>query len=232
MTRRLLLAVVAVSLVASGCSFLGTLGAEEAISCSYSAGSPFSKTYMDGAELTPDEFRQTPQGRALDSFFVGGYGEVEAGPYGELDGFSIVSKSYLLGYRDGIPIMDYTLDGDDIRQWGGCNPVLVYGDRTAKRWHPVAPIDAAATVLPIRVEGGACVERSKTRIITEVVSIDVVETADTVEIIAWTREKGFTGMCAGIGIDIDAEAELVSPLGVRVLLDAGLVPPARVTETR
>lgn len=232
MIRRLLLAVVATSLIASGCSFLGTLGAEEAVSCSYGGGSPFSKTYTDGPELTPDEFRETPQGRTLDAFFVGGYGEVEAGPYADLDGFSIVSNSYVLGYRDGIPIMDYTLKGDDIQQWGGCNPVLVYGNRTAARWYPAIPIGATATVLPIRVEGGACVEGSETRIITEVVSIDVVETEETVEIIAWTREKRFTGMCAGIGLDIDAEAELVSPLGIRVLLDAGLVPPIPVTETR
>ncbi|MCL1692191.1 MAG: hypothetical protein M3096_00765 [Actinomycetia bacterium] len=229
MFRRLLLATVAASLVASGCSFLGTLGAEEAVSCSYGGGSPFSKTYMDGPELAPDEFRQTPQGQALDAFFVGGYGEVEAGPYGELDGFSIVSNSFVLGYRDGLPTMDYTLDGDDIQQWGGCNPVLVYGNRVASRWYPVGPIDATATVLPIRVEGGACVEESEPRIITEVVSIEVVETEETV---AWTREKGFTGMCAGVWIDIDAEAELASPLGARALLDAGLVRPAPVTETR
>jgi len=180
----------------------------------------------------PDEFRQTTQGRALEAFFVGGYGEIEAGPYAELDGFSIVSDSYVLGYRNGIPIMDYTLDGDDIQQWGGCNPVLVYGNRAASRWYPVTPIDATAATVPIRVEGGACVEGSETRIITDVVSVDVVETEDTVEIVAWTREKGFAGMCAGIGIDIDAEAELASPLGHRVLLDAGLIPPARVTKTR
>lgn len=232
MIRRLVLAVAAFSLVASGCSFLGTLGAEEAVSCSYGGGSPFSKVYMDGPELTPGEFQETPQGRALEAFFVGGYGEVEAGPYGDLDGFSIVSDSFVLGYRDGLPIMDYTLDGDDIQQWGGCNPVLVYGNRVASRWYPVAPIDATATVLPIRVEGGACIEESETRIVTEVVSIDVVETDENVEIIAWTREKGFTGMCAGVGIDIDAQAELESPLDTRVLLDAGLVPPIRVTETR
>ena len=232
MIRRLLLAAVSASLIASGCSFLGTLGAEEAVSCSYGGGSPFSKIYMNGPELTPYKFQQTPQGRTLNAFFIGGYGEVEAGPYGELDGFSIVSNSYVLGYRDGIPIMDYTLDGDDIQQWGGCNPVLVYGNRVASRWYPDTPIDATATVLPIRVEGGGCVEGSETRIITEIVSVDVVETEETVEIIAWTRDKGFTGMCAGVGIDIDAGAELASPLGIRTLLDTGLVPPAPVTQTR
>jgi hypothetical protein len=204
---------------------LGTLGAEEKVACSIAGGPRFSKTYMDGPEMTHDAFTATPQGRALEEFFVGGYGEVESGPYAELDGFSIVSDSYVLGYRDGLPIMDYTLDGDDVQQWGGCNTVLVYGDRTAGRWYPVGPIDATASVLPLRVEGGACVENGETRIVTEVVSIDVVETDDTVEITAWTREKGFTGMCAGVGIEIDAEVNLAAPLGGRILLDAGLIPP-------
>ena len=69
MTRRLLFAAVAVSLVASACSLLGTLGAEEAVSCSYGGGSAFSKTYLDGPELMPDEFQQTAQGRVLETFF-------------------------------------------------------------------------------------------------------------------------------------------------------------------
>ncbi len=230
MRLRVLLAVGAVSLIASGCSWLSTLGAEEAVSCSYGGGSSFSKIYLDGPEMTPDEFRATPQGRALYAFFVGGEGEVEAGPFGDLDGFSIVSDSSVLGYRNGLPISDYIVDGDDVRAWGGCNPTLVYGNRVAGRWHAVEPIDASATVLPIRLEGSACVEGSETNIITEVVSIDVVETEDTVEIVVWTREKGFRGMCAGIGIELDATVELDSPLGDRALLNTGLIPAVSVTE--
>jgi hypothetical protein len=230
MHGRILLATVAIALVASGCSFLGTLGAEEAVSCSYGGGSSFSKTYMDGPEMTPADFLGTPQGQALNAFFVGGEGEVEAGPFTELDGYSIVSESYVLGYRDGVPIQDYTLSGDDVQQWGGCNPTLVYGDRVAGRWHPVQPIDPDSTTLPIRVEGGACEEPDGTNIITEIVSVDVTETETTVEILVWTREKGFTGMCAGIGIELDATAELTAPVGDRVFLNTGLIPPAAATE--
>ena len=78
---RFLLAAVAVAPFASGCSFLGTPGAEEAVSCSYGGGSSFPKTYMDGPEMTPAHFLGTPQGRALNAFFVGGEDEVEAGPF-------------------------------------------------------------------------------------------------------------------------------------------------------
>jgi hypothetical protein len=85
MHGRILLATVAVALVASGCSFLGTLGAEEAVSCSYGGGSSFPQTYMDGPEMTPVAFLGTPQGQALNAFFVGGEGEVEAGPFAGAD---------------------------------------------------------------------------------------------------------------------------------------------------
>ena len=83
-TAYLTVMTVAVALVTSGCSFLGTLGTEEAVSCSIGGGSQFSKTYMSSPDLTPDGFRATPQGRTLEAFFVGGEGEVEAGPYANL----------------------------------------------------------------------------------------------------------------------------------------------------
>jgi|GEM_PF-2464417 hypothetical protein len=233
MTRRtgtLVAGMVAMAVIASGCSVVGTLGATEEVSCYVGGGRHFAKSYVDGPEMAPDQFRTTPQGAALEAFFVGGDGEVESGPYAELDGFSVVSDSYVLGYRDGLPIQDYVLDGDDVQQWGGCSPTLVHGDRVAGRWHPVQPVNPDSTTLPIRVEGGACVEPNGTNVITEVVSIDVTETAETVEIVVWTREKQFTGMCAGVGIELDATAELTAPVGDRVLLNTGIIPPAAATE--
>ena len=235
MTRRtatLVAGMLAIAVIASGCSVLGTLGATEKVSCYVGGNSPFAKSYLDGPEMTPDEFRATPQGAALEAFFVGGYGEVEAGPYADLDGFSMVSDSYVLGYRDGVPIMYYILDGTDIEAWGGCNPTLVYGDRVAGRWYPVQPVDPDSTTLPIRVEGGACVEPNGTNVTTQIVSVDVTETAETVEIVVWTREKRFTLMCAGIGIELDATAELDAPINGRTLIDAGRIPPVPVAETR
>jgi hypothetical protein len=202
------------------------------VSCAVGGNFPFATSYADGPELTGDQFRATPQGRALEAFFVGGYGEVEAGPYPDLDGFSIVSDSYVIGYRDGIPIMDFILKDDDVRAWGGCNPTLVYGDRVAGRWHPVQPVDPDSTTLPILVEGEACVEPNGTNVTTQIVSVDVTETAESVEIVVWTREKRFLGMCAGIGIEIGTTAVLDAPLDGRTLLDAGRIPPLPVTETR
>jgi len=228
--RRLLAAAVAVSLVASGCSLPGTQSTETAVSCSYGGSRPFAIVYMNGPVLTPGEFAATPQGKTLDAFFVGGEAEVEAGSFTDLDGFSIVDDGYVLGYRDGLPIEDYRLNGDDVQEWGGCNPTLVHDDRVAGRWHPAEPVDTAATVLPIRVEGGACVENGENRIITEIAEIDVAEDADAVEIVVWTRED-FTGMCAGVGVEIDATVTLDAPLGGRTLVDTGRIPPVPATET-
>lgn len=233
MSRRvvgLVAGILAIAAATSSCSFIGTLGATEEVSCSLGSGPHFAKSYVDGPEMTRDEFRVTPQGEALEAFFVGGYGEVEAGPYEDLDGFSIVSDSYVLGYQDRVPIQDYSLKGNDVRAWGGCNPTLVHGDQVASRWRPAEPVDPDTTMLPIKVEGGACVESDGTDVVTQIVSIDVVETDETVEIVVWTREKSFKRMCAGIGIDIDATAELAAPLDTRILLDAGQLP-ARPPDT-
>jgi hypothetical protein len=175
--------------------------------------------------MTPAEFAMTPVGSMLQAFFVGGEGTPENDTFTVADGFSIVSDSYVLGYRGGLPVSDFSVESGDIQGWGGCNPTWVYGDRVAGRWHPVGSVDPMATMLAITVEGGACVEQDGTNIITEVVEIEVTETPDTVEIIAWTREKGFTGMCAGIDIELPAEATLDTPLGTRILLDAGRIPP-------
>lgn len=182
---------------------------------------------MRRPELTSDQFLDTPQGETLDAFFNGGPGEVEGGGYLEADGFSIVSESYVLGYRDGLPISDFRLDGTDVRGWGGCRSVLVRGNQTASRWYLDSPPDPRATTIPILVEGGACVEPDGNRIITEVVEI-VVQDEDAVVITAWTRNIDMPAMCAGVGIDLEAEAVLELPLGDRTLLNGGLLPPAPI----
>jgi hypothetical protein len=225
MRASLLLVVLLVSVLAASCSLLSTFGATEQVSCSVGGGNRFDPQFLNGPDMTPAEFAATPVGSMLQTFFVGGEGAPENDAYTVADGFSIVSKSYVLGYLDGLPISDFYVEPGDIQGWGGCNPTWVDGDTAAGRWHPAESVDPMATLLPITVEGGACVEQDGTNIITEVVEIEVAETSDTVEIIAWTREKGFQGMCAGIGIDLPAEATLDAPLGTRTLLDAGRIPP-------
>ena len=219
--------LAAVALLASGCALLQRLDPTVKASCSVAGNDRFDLSYTRGPDLTPEEFLDSPQGQALDAFFNGGPGEVEGGSYLEADGFSIVSGGYVLGYRDGQPISDFSLDGDDIQQWGSCRPVLVKGDQTASRWHLDSPADPGATTIPILVEGGACEEQDGTRITTEIVEV-VVQDEDAVVITAWTREVNLPAMCAGVGIDLEAEAVLDRPLGDRELLDGGLIPPTRI----
>lgn len=228
MRRVLIIAVLAaVAFLAGGCSYLQSLDRTVEASCSGAGNDPFDVSYTQGPELTTEEFLDTPQGETLDTFFNGGPGEVEGGSYLEAGGFSIVSESYVLGYRDGRPISDFLLDGDDILGWGGCRPVLVRGDQTASRWYLQSPVDPNATTIPILVEGGACVEQDGTRITTEIVEI-VVQDEDAVLITAWTRNVNMPAMCAGIGIDLEAEVVLDLPLGDRELLDGGLIPPTAI----
>ncbi len=83
-------------------------------------------------------------------------------------------------------------------------------------------------MLPIEVEGGGCVTGTDTEITTEVVSVEVVEADDRVEIVAWTRRAGSFSGCDEVGVLMDAEARLDAPLGDRVLLDAGVIPAAAI----
>lgn len=193
-------------------------------SCSVVGNDRFDLIYAKGPQLTPEELLGTPQGQALDSFFNGGPGEVEGEGFLGADGFSIVSDGYVLSYRGPDLISDFSLDGDNIESWGGCRPVLVRGDQIASRWYPDSPLDTDATIIPILVEGAACVENGKDRITTEVVEI-VVQHEDAVLITAWTRETNMPFTCAGVGVVLEAEAVLDLPLGNRAILDAGLIPP-------
>jgi hypothetical protein len=226
----LLTGIVALALLVSGCSYLQRLDTRVMASCSISGNDRFELSHTEGPELAPHELLATPQGQTLDSFFNGGPGEVEGEGYLEADGFSVVSNIYVLGYSGTELISAFSVEGDDIQRWGGCQAVLVRGDQVASRWYPVSPVDPSSMSIPIRVEGGACVEDGRDRVITEVVEIEVQD-EDAVLITAWTREVNMPAMCAGVGIDIDAEAVLDLPLGDRVLLDAGLIPP-RPPDTR
>ena len=223
--RRGIIAALATAVVLiGGCSHLQNLDPTVRASCSVAGNDPFDLPYTRGPELTADQFLDTQQGEALDAFFNGGPGEVEGAEYLEADGFSIVSEGYVLGYRDGRPSSDFSLDGADVRGWGGCRSVLVGGNQTASRWDLDSPPDPNATTIPILVEGGACVEPDGDRIITEI----VVQDEDAVVITVWTRNIDMPAMCAGVGIDLEAEAALDLPLGDRALLDGGLLPPAPI----
>ena len=198
-------------------------------------GMVFDLAYAEGPQLTTDEFLATPQGQILDAFFVDGQGEPEFDIYHASDGFSIVDDDIVLGYAGRSIVSDFELDGSDVRGWGGCNPRLTIDDLNVERWSAAGPTDPDMTTIPILVQGGACAEADATRIATEIIEIEVQERADSVLITAWTRniqppsadgDHDYT--CAGVGVELDAEAVLSQPLGDRTLLDAGTVPPGPI----
>jgi len=184
----------------------------------------FPTSYLQGAEYDRAEFAATEIGGMLECFFVGGEGEPENQQYLGSAGFSVVSDSLVIGYQDDLPVTFFKLDGDRVSGWGGCQPNLVSGNLIAYRWQPAQPIQPDSLIVPIQVEGGGCVTDNETEVITEVQSIDVVESADRVEITVWVHERLVAG-CAGVGVMIDATAELAEPLGSRTLVDAGTIPP-------
>ena len=199
-------------------------------SCS---GIKFDLRYTEGPELTKEEFLATPQGAILEAFFVGGEGEPESDTFHAADGFSIVNQNFVLGYSERVVVSDFRLDGPDLRGWGGCNAELAADELRAERWSVAGPIDGGMTTIPILVLGGACVEADGNHIVTQIIEIEVQEQADAILITAWTRsipppsaDESGNYLCAGVGIELEAEAVLSEKLGDRVLLDAGLVPPA------
>lgn len=220
---------LSISVLAGACGVISQLDSTIRVSCSVSGRRPFDISVASGAQLTREELLATPQGRTLESFFVGGEGEVEGGSFHEADGFTIVSGDYVLGFEGGRPTSDFILKGDRVAGWGGCVPVLVRGDQVASRWSPAVTVDPEATIIPILVEGGGCVEDDRTVITTEIVEIRVQDEAAVV-ITVWTREVNMPlmGACAGVGIEVEADAVLTAPLGDRMLLDGGLLPPAQV----
>lgn len=200
------------------------------VACSVGGSPRFPTRYLEGPDLTREGFAATDLGRILESFFVGGEGEPEGGQYGAAEGFSVVSDSLVLGYRAGLPFADFRIQDDSVAGWGGCNPTLVSGDLVAYRWQPVLPVDAETRTVLIQIEGGGCVTDTGTQGITDIVSIEVIEDEDHVGIVAWARQPLWQGPCAGVGLYVDAEADLAEPLGGRTLINAGTVPATVVDQ--
>lgn len=180
---------------------------------------------LDGPEFTKERFLETREGQTLDAFFIGGIGEPEGEMYAGADGFTVLGGGTVLGHTAGMPTAYFNLDDGDIQSWGGCRPQWVWGDRAAARFQVASDVDANRTVLPIVIEGGGCVVDGEVDIITTVADVEVVETGDTIEIRPWTRERGFRFECAGVGVGIDHEVMLTAPIGNRLILDRGLIPP-------
>jgi hypothetical protein len=225
----LLVALGLLAAVATACGTVGPPSESEQVACTVAGSTRFPTAFLDGPESSRDEFTATEIGRTLERFFTDGDGAPEDFLYLDAEGFSVVSDSLVLGYLDGLPFVVFGLDGDRVTGHGSCHPNLVSGDRVTYRWQPVRPIDTDAITLPIEVDGEGCVTNGDTDVTTEIDSVDVVEDADSVRIVVWTRERerflgDLLGGCDGVGTLIDAEAVLAAPLGHRTLVDGGTIP--------
>jgi hypothetical protein len=199
------------------------------VGCGNGASPRFPMSFLDGPQLTPEEFELTPLGAEMKAFFEDGPGEVEDFVFAPSNGFSIVSDSLVLGYQDVLPDVEVSFESGRVTGWGTCPLVLANGDLIASRWNLAQTLNQEMTAIPIQVDGGACVTDSGQDLLTEVVRIDVEETDDSVEVVTWTRDKPFDGICAGVGVFLDAEVELGSALGDRRLVDGGTIPKTDVS---
>ncbi len=199
------------------------------LACDVGGQIRFPRELLEGPRFGREEFVvTTAPGRVLDSFFSGGPGEAEGDAYARAVGFSIVSDTLILGYERDVPASFFILEDGRVEQWGGCRPILVAGDLVAARWRLARPVDPAATVLALQIDADACSTDDGNDVLTEVVSVDVTEHTDTVDVVVWVRDRPIRGSCPGGGVVVDATATLSRSLDGRSLLDAGTVPPSPV----
>jgi len=225
MKARVLALVVMVAVVAAACSSGGVAGD---VACSVIGHPRFSSVFLDGPQLTKGEFAATEVGKVLESFFQSGEGAVEGAFYRNARGFSIVSKSLVLVYDDTVPSWFETVENGRVSSGGSCRPTLVSGRSVASRWSPAGDLDRDSAVIPIVVEGGGCVRGDKTVVTTRIVNIDVTENAERVDVVVWTKEKLPLLGCAGVGVSLDGQVTLSSPLDGRPLYNSGVVPAVQV----
>jgi hypothetical protein len=191
-------------------------------------GDRFSPVFLDGPQYERQEFFETPVGAFLKEFFTSGPGAGTSFMFVEAEGFSLVSSSLVLGYVGNLPTSSYRLEEDRIVGWGTCSLRWVKGELRAHPWGVGPGLPGDAIEIPISVAGGGCTTNTGAEVVTEVADIDVTETVETVEITAWVRQLPWEGLCADVGLQHDVSVRLMSPLGHRVLLDAGAIPNVEI----
>ncbi len=216
--------IVAFALVAAACAPApSTVPAGVQLACSPNGLVRFDASFLQGPHFTTLEFEVTTEpGRALRSF-VRDAGELPL--YDGAEGFSIVSDTLVLAYRDRIPTAFFFLEGDRVLDWGPCRPSLVDGARFAVRWRPAGPLEPEASTVRIRADAPRCTTPDGTPSPSKVAAVDVDEGRDTVTIVVWFREPP-RGSCLPDGGRVDTVVQLSGPLGDRVLLDGGTFPPS------
>ncbi len=227
----LLIGLGVLALLISGCGTFHAASDTVEVACYAGVGATrFPASYLDRPESDRDTFIATDPGQTLEIFFTAGPGVPENEHYLEAEGFSAVSDSLVLAYRDGLPFAIFTLDDDHVEGWGSCTPNLVQGDLVAERWGLLRDVDSDAVRLPIWIQGGGCATGDGVDITTEIALIEVVEEDDSVRVTAWTRERHgaldyfLHSSCADVGAGMETVVELAAPLGDRALIDAGTIP--------
>jgi len=201
-------------------------GDEIVAACSVAAAIRLPTWVLDGPRLDREEFVATDAGRAVEAFFDGGPGEGEDFVFGPADGFTMLDDSMVFAYRNGVLMGTIELRGSEVVGWGGCHPVRVRDDLVAMRWRPATAPEPSSRELDLVVDGGGCVTDGGVDVLSELADVEVTETAEAVTITTFTRERPFEGHCADVGVALDAHVTLDAPLGDRVLLDGGLIPPS------
>lgn len=214
--------IVALILVVSACSPEPVSVPDGALmACSPDSPVRFDASLLEGPRFTPAEFEITTEaGRALRAYFR----DVDAPPlYAEADGFTILSETVVLGYRDRTPTAVFFLEGDRVVDWAPCHPRLIVGARVAVRWHPLDSPDPDASTLPIAAEVERCVTSDGEDLLSPVAAIEVAEDAKTVTVVVWSEEPP-RATCSPAGGTVQALVRLSRPLGDRLLLDGGTIP--------
>lgn len=88
----------------------------------------FPESFLEGPDQGRERFAATALGRVVDDFFMAGAGVEQNDLYREAEGFSPVSDSVALGYRDGSPASYFIVRDGRMAGWGACTPRLVETD--------------------------------------------------------------------------------------------------------
>jgi hypothetical protein len=193
-------------------------------------GPRFPASYLDGPELTRTEFLATPVGRTVDRFFTPMPPSQARRAYRAAEGFTVVSESLVLGFQEGLPTLLVNPSDWTVVQVPDSYLHFVVDDGVATRWFLEQPVDADTTTLHVGIAAGACVTTTGTEVLAECCAQTVIEGAESVSITMWATERrslasATSTTCAGIGVVLHDEVTLEEPLGDRLLLDGGFVPP-------
>jgi hypothetical protein len=227
----LLVVVVIVAGCGSGGADPGTVPGEEVpgplVSCTRGERDVFPESRLSGDPLSREELVDVAMGAGLaESLPVGGFGP-EEGFYSTADGFLILDDSMIGSVIDGRVVGYFYLEQRDsdwvLRSWGECTPRRIDGELVAEEWQLEQVPAPESETLEISVLGGMC---AGTDIQTEIVSVDVAETAEAVIVTVWATTPERVESCAGLGRMIPTDVVLESPVGDRPILDGGMVPAA------